>query len=218
MSTISMPVADEQVRDYDRAMAKKQIVDVKVIIPDSSPIMTLDRIGRLDLLGRFKVPVHIVDQVHYEVTKPDNDPTGQIAEGLKKLGNSVVIVQTNVGEGFQLRRARNPNTPSRNLGEIAVDEYATLLAHTSGPTFVPLVLFEDPDVFTLRIASMKNVHLLNTTGFLKALQGTGELTDGQELINKINALRVSPMDVLDKPARTKKIRSQWIKRHDDNDN
>jgi hypothetical protein len=45
-------------------MANKTLVDVIVIIPDASPVMTLARIGRLDLLGSFSIPVHIVDQVH----------------------------------------------------------------------------------------------------------------------------------------------------------
>jgi hypothetical protein len=53
------------------------------------------------------------------------------------------------------RRARNPREPSSDLGEIAVDEYATTLARSTGPGFVPLVLFEDPDVMDLRIARLR---------------------------------------------------------------
>jgi hypothetical protein len=44
-------------------MPNKKLVDVVVIIADASPVMTLARIGRLDLLGSFSIPVHIVDQV-----------------------------------------------------------------------------------------------------------------------------------------------------------
>jgi hypothetical protein len=121
-------------------------VDVAVIIPDASPVLTLARIGRIDLLGSFSVPVQIVDQVHYEVTKPENDPNGEVTAGLKRLHNRIQIIETNVGVGYQTRRLRNPLTPSGNLGEIAVDEYATTLAATSGPNFVPLVLFEEPDI------------------------------------------------------------------------
>jgi hypothetical protein len=49
----------------------RRIGDVAVIIPDASPVLTLARIERVDLLGSFSVPVRIVDQVHYEITKPD---------------------------------------------------------------------------------------------------------------------------------------------------
>jgi hypothetical protein len=40
----------------------RRTVDVAVIIPDASPVLTLARIGRIDLLGSFTVPVRIVDQ------------------------------------------------------------------------------------------------------------------------------------------------------------
>ena len=133
----------------------RRTVDIAVIIPDASPVLTLARIERLDLLGSFTVPVRIVDQVHYEITKPENDPKGEVAAGLRRLHNQIEIVETNVGVGYQTRRARNPQEPAGNLGEIAVDEYATALSRSSGPNFVPLVLFEDPDVMQLRVAGSR---------------------------------------------------------------
>jgi hypothetical protein len=54
-------------------MARKA-VDVAVIIPDASPVLTLVRIGRIDLLGSFTVPIKIVDQVFYEITKTRTIP------------------------------------------------------------------------------------------------------------------------------------------------
>lgn len=123
-------------------MARKRTVDIAVIVPDASPVLTLARLGRLDLLSTFNVPVKIVDQVHFEITKPENDPTGNIAAFLILLGNQIEIIETNVGVGFRTRRARDPSLSSRNLDEIAVDEYATHLDKTTGPSFVPLVLFK----------------------------------------------------------------------------
>ena len=192
-------------------MARKH-VDIAVIIPDASPVLTLARIGRMDLLGSFAVPIQMVDQVHYEVTKPENDPLGVVAEGLRRLHNRLEIVETNVGVGFQTRKARDPSTKSSNLGEIAIDEYATELAHTTGPGFVPLVLFEDPDVLKLRIAQLKDVHLLNTTAWLLTLHREGILPDGLALVEAINALRKTPMVPFEKVALTKKIRSTWLRR------
>jgi hypothetical protein len=124
-------------------------------------VLTLAHIGRIDLLGSFTVPVRIVDQVHYEITKPGNDPKGEVAAALARLHNQIEIVATTVGVGYQTRRARNPQTPSGDLGEIALDEYATSLARHTGPNFVPLVLFEDPDVMNLRVARLRGVHLLD---------------------------------------------------------
>ena len=190
----------------------RKAIDIAVIIPDASPILTLSRIGRVDLLASFAVPIRIVDQVHYEITKPRNDPRGEVAAALQRLHNQIEIIATNVGLGFQTRRARDPKAPSGNLGEIAVDEYATSLARITGPGFVPLVLFEDPDIMELRIARLKNVHLLNTTAWLLTLYREGRLPEALDLIEQINATRKTPMIPFEKTGLTKKIRSTWLRR------
>jgi hypothetical protein len=183
---------------------KKQIVDVAVILSDASPIITLHRLGRLDVLGLFNVPIHIVDQVHWEITKLQNDPNGVIADVLGRMGNQIHIIETFTGLGFQAKRTIDPNTPSRDLGEYAVNEYAMRLARSGGPNFVPLVFYEDPD-------------MLNTTAFLTALHQAGALPEGLDLVARINALRKTPMRPTDEPARTKKIRSTWIRKSSRND-
>jgi hypothetical protein len=190
----------------------RKVVDVAVIIPDASPVLTLGRIGHIDLLGSFTVPIKIVDQVFYEITKTQNDPRGEVGAGLEKLHNQIDIIETNVGVGYQRRRERNPEEPSANLGEIAVDEYATSLARTTGPAFVPLVLFEDPDVMELRIARLKNVHLLNTTAWLLTLHREGFLPGALELVEKINATRTTPLVPFEKVGLMKKVRSTWLRR------
>jgi hypothetical protein len=82
------------------------------------------------------------------------------------------------------------------------------LAKSRGPYFIPLVLFEDPDVLGLPIANMKQVHLLNTSAWLYALHDAGMLPDGLEMLARIDAARVTPMRPFEKEARTKKLRSQ----------
>ena len=190
----------------------RKAVDVAVVIPDASPVLTLARIDRLDLLDRFSVPVHVVDQVYYEITKPENDPDDRVAAALKRLGNQIQVIETSVGVGFIERRRRNPATRNSNLGEIAVDEYATTLAHTNSASFVPLVLFEDPDVLNLRIAKLKNVHLMNTTAWLLTLNREGLLPEGLGLVEQINQSRKTPMVPFEKAGLTKKIRSTWLRR------
>jgi hypothetical protein len=190
----------------------RRTVDVAVIIPDASPVLTLARIGRIDLLGSFSVPVRIVDQVNFEIRRHENDPKGEVAAALARLHNQIEVVETNVGVGYQTRRARNPQEPSGNLGEIAVDEYATTLAHSTAPSFVPLVLFEDPDVLQLRIARLRGVHMLNTTGWLLTLHREGLLPEALDLIEQINNNRASPMVPFEKVGLTKRVRSSWLRR------
>jgi hypothetical protein len=190
-------------------MGRKKSVDVAVIIPDASPILTLARVRRLDLLERFDVPVHIVDQVHYEVTRPENDIDGEVGRYLLRQHNMITIVGTATGSGFKAQRQVDPSFPSRNLGEQAVDEHVRRLVSTSGPSFVPMVLFEDPDVLVMRMAQNKRIHLMNTTAWLIGMYEIGALPEGPDLVAAIDALRKTPMQPLEKGARTKKILSAW---------
>ena len=191
----------------------RKLVDVAIIIPDASPILTLARVGRMDLLDTFAVPIHIPDQVIYEVQKPENDLTGLAHQWISKAlqGNQVVKIETTVGLGFAAGREKDPNYPSGGLGELAVEEYAQRLAKTGGPNFVPLVLFEDPDVLDLKIARLKNIHLLNTAGWLLALERAKVITDGVDTLRLINKSRKTQMIPFDKPALTKKVRSTFIR-------
>jgi hypothetical protein len=70
------------------------------------------------------------------------------------MGNRVTIEETLVRVGFQTKVERGEAPASRNLGEIAIDEYATRLALSGSPTFLPVVLFEDLNVLETRIARL----------------------------------------------------------------
>jgi len=192
----------------------RKIVDIAVIIPDASPVLTLARIHRLDLFETFSAPIEIVDQVHYEITKPANDPEGRVAAWLQRMGNRIRIVETMVGLGFRTKTERGESPRGGSLGEIAVDEYATDLARHATPTFVPLVLFEDPDVLETRIARLPRVHLLNTAAWIRALADEGIIPDGLKIIDEINAQRKSPMKPIERPGRTRKVQSRWLRRPD----
>jgi hypothetical protein len=190
----------------------RRAVDVAVILPDAGPVITLARINRLDLFETFTAPIRIVDQVHYEITKPANDPDGTISAWRLRMGNRLTIVETLVGFGFRAKLALGETPRSGNLGEIAVDEYATQLALAGSPTFVPLVLFEDPDVLETRIARLPRVHLLNTAAWIRALADEGIIPDGSKLLDDINAQRKSPMIPIERPGRTRRIQSKWLRK------
>jgi hypothetical protein len=58
--------------DNAEEIVARRTIDVAVIIPDASPVLTLARLGRIDLLGSFSVPVRIVDQVNFEIRRQEN--------------------------------------------------------------------------------------------------------------------------------------------------
>src|SRR5919202_4191936 len=98
---------------------------IAVVIPDASPLLTLGRVGRLDILSHFIVPIRVVDVVKEEATRPKNDVTGQVRRWFEGRPNNVEEISTIVGDGLRVRRARGEDPPTGQLGEIAVDEYAT---------------------------------------------------------------------------------------------
>lgn len=73
------------------------------------------------------------------------------------------------------------------------------------------MLFEDPDVLELRIARLRNVHLLNTAGLLIGLHQLGILDDAKSVLDEINGLRTTPMLPIDRPARTSRHQSTFAK-------
>jgi hypothetical protein len=111
-----------------------------------------------------------------------------------------------------VRKARHAIRAALAEDGIAVDEYATALAHATGPSFVPLVLFEDPDVLELRIARLKGVHLLNTAAWLLTLHREGLLPEALDLLEQINASRKTPMVPFERTGLTSKIPSTWLRR------
>jgi hypothetical protein len=201
----------------DDTIMARRTVDVAIIIPDASPVLTLARIGRLDLFETFTAPIHIVDQVAYEITRQANDPKGEVRAWLQRMGNQIVLEETLVGFGFRTKIEGGETPSGANLGEIAVDEYATRLALHGSPTFVPLVLFEDPDLLETRIARLPRVHLLNTAAWIRALSDEEIIADGPALLAAINAQRKSPLIPLERPGRTTRVRSRWLKRKRDHD-
>ena len=64
----------------------------------------------------------------------------------------------------------------------------------------------------LRIARLKNVHLLNTMALASDLHREGLLPEALELIEKINTTRKTPLVPFEKVGVTKKVRSTWLRR------
>jgi hypothetical protein len=191
-------------------MAARNRKTITVIIPDASPLLTLARVGRLDVFRHIVVPIQIVDLVRGEALRSANDMTGNVKRWFDTLPNNIELISTTVGLGLQARRQRGEDPPTGQLGEIAVDEHATALARQGNHALVPLILFEDPDLLELRVARLKNAHLLKTAAMLIGLADAGVEPEGRQILKSINELRKSPMLPVDRPARTKKIESEWV--------
>jgi hypothetical protein len=73
-------------------MAVRKRGAITVIIPDASPLLTLARVGRLDVFRHFVVPIQIVDLVKEEALRPVNDVTENVKRWFDTLPNNVEVV------------------------------------------------------------------------------------------------------------------------------
>lgn len=189
----------------------RKTVAITLVIPDASPLLTLGRVRRLDVLSYFKVPIHIVDVVAEEAQRPRNDVNGAVRAWFAERSNLLTTVETTVGLGLAVRRARGETPSTRDFGELAVEDYATSLPYQGEGKMLPLVLFEDPDVLDSRLRKAPNVHLLNTAALLLGLEELGLLPDARDVLAAINEERRSPMLPFEEPARTRKYKSTFLK-------
>lgn len=93
-------------------------VPITLVVPDASPLLSLGRIGRLDIFSAFVVPIHIVDVVAEEAVRPQNDVNGAVRAWLDKRPNNISIIETNVGLGLRHRRERGETPQTGNLGRL----------------------------------------------------------------------------------------------------
>jgi hypothetical protein len=59
------------------------------------------------------------------------------------------------------------------------------------------------------------VHLLNTAAWIRALADDGIIPDGVQVLADINAQRKSPLLPLERPGRTRRVQSRWLRKPND---
>lgn len=189
-------------------MARRKI-PIRIVVPDATPFVKLSKIGRLDLLDLFKVPIVVVDQVAHEMRGGSHDQTSALAGWLDRNANRIEVVSTEIGETFRKARLVDPDHPAGNLGERAVEEYARRYARDTPKTYVPLVLFEDSDVIAdTELPRTKGVHLVNIRAWLGTLKRLGIVPDADEILEDLLEHGKLNPDY-EKPARTKDVEGVW---------
>lgn len=184
---------------------------IKVLIPDSGPLISLAKINRLDILDRFKCPILITDVVEIEVTNgPDDLPDIPILkEWIKQGGNKLQTVDTTYGQLLkqnmellklipeESRQGIPRHIKTKNSGELSIREFADELRKTMSSEDTALVLFEDNDVRNVSFGS--HVHLMSHWSLALSLEKMGIIPSADDLFDQMEkAGRTAPRNPFDR--------------------
>jgi hypothetical protein len=140
----------------------------RLIVTDTSPLLTLALADALDALLRAGLQIHIPDAVYIEATRVRGAPgADRIVGWINDHLDEVRIVPTDIGIDQQRRLEEGRSI--RGLGELAAIEAlerflrADLTAHA-------LLLFEDADVLKRQAVVDERASLISTGDFLRELE------------------------------------------------
>jgi hypothetical protein len=176
---------------------------VTLIIPDAGPLISLGKVNRLDILLKLDLPIYIIDQVYFEVTRePAYQDAQIIKQFVKGYPEQVKIVETQVGHLASLEREHNSSARQRQLGDAAITDFLSNQLHEIVKSSEPvLLLFEDTDLTKMNIVLRGNVHLLSTKALLIGMENIGLIESEATVWEAIIASGRKPSnEILDKPA------------------
>lgn len=166
------------------------------MVPDAGPLISLAKAGLLDLLLLPGCPVHVVDQVRYEVTGSKQLPDAVlIGEFILRHPETMHEFSTAVGQAAASRRAGG-EVRQPGQGEAAIAEFLQRLDEITGDPGTPvLLLFEDGDIRKSRFLLPDSIHLLSTRAFLLGLERRGLIRSADEAWKQIEAAGRAPSSV-----------------------
>ncbi len=141
----------------------------RVIVTDTSPLLTLVLADSLDALLRPRIPVSIPHAVYIEAACVRGAPGAeQIVAWINDHLDQVRIVPTDIGIDQQRRLEEGRSI--RGLGEQAAIETLERFLRSSAEGEA-ILLFEDSDVGRRRAVIDERVSLVSTGDFLRELGG-----------------------------------------------
>jgi hypothetical protein len=185
-------------------------VKVVLLVPDAGPLISLGRVNRLDLLVSLGLPVVIVDQVKFEVTRDARFPDARHIERFLAHQPTVHVFETAVGTAAASRReAGEIRQPGQ--GEAAIAECLSRIEEITGDPDGPiLLLFEDSDILKRRFVLPANVHIISTWSFLLGLERKGLLVSAMSVWQEIEASGRKPAPATtDEPGTAHEEPTRW---------
>jgi hypothetical protein len=194
---------------------------IRVVIPDTGPLVSLAVGDALDLLLAVSDDVRIVitDVVEFEATHRAEAyiDGAAINAFLHAHAPRVEVMPTTVGQlalADARRRAETGEawTLPKDLGELSITNFVISL-RTVNPGDDPMLVLTEDDWFAANAYALPgNVHLLSTAAFLDGLEAAGRIPSAAAVRARIQAARphFKADWVLDRPA--EKIAAEWRSR------
>ena len=158
---------------------------LRLIVTDTSPLITLALGGNLDLLLRPAIAIGIPDAVYVEATRVKAaGGASAIVEWLNAHRDHAQIIPTETGID-QLRRLEEGRS-IRGLGETAALEALDRFL-SSDPQARALLLFEDSDVVRRRAVVDERIGLISTGDFLRALEAARLIQSSDHVLDMVAA-------------------------------
>jgi len=154
----------------------------RLIVTDTSPLITLAVANELDVLLRVGVPIEIPDAVYIEATRVRTAPgANQIGAWINDHSDLVRIVPTQTGVDQQ--RRIEEGRPIRGMGEQAAIEALDIFL-AKNPDAQALLLFEDTDIAKRRAVVDERVSLISTGDFLRELQAAHLIQSAEHILDE----------------------------------
>jgi hypothetical protein len=178
-----------QVRSFSPACAVA--VDVRLIVTDAPPLITLAVAKSLDYLLYPELPVLIPDAVFHEATAAGGKLGAQeILDWYRAHTDAVRIEPTEIFQNEMTLRETSGHRPSRDLGERAALEVIRNLL--MGPTDRALLLSDDRDAERLSIVDPTRLILLTTWDYLRQLEDAQRIQSADAVIAAVREAGRNP--------------------------
>ena len=180
---------------------------VRIVVPDTGPLITLAKLHLLDALLVFKEDVRIVltDYVEFEASRRRHELADAMAIHKFMIANAgrIEIEETGLGKNYKKlfmvkeRLAKDPElerqigvdlTTPEDPGEMTIVQYIRdLIARPPG---TPELIMAEDDYFLREVSPLPgNAHVVSTRAFLNALPRIAQLKAKPELWDAVSKFR-----------------------------
>ncbi|WP_448202604.1 hypothetical protein [Azospirillum sp. sgz302134] len=177
---------------------------VVLVVPDAGPLISLGKADALSHLLSLELPIYVVDQVLFEVTRDErHDDARRIADFVAGHQSTIHVFETEVGKDAASRRVAGETARQKGRGEAAIAEFLARLDEVAQPDDAVLLVYEDSDVRKSRFVLPDNVHVVSTKALLVGMERRGLIPSVDAIWKAItdNGRRPSE-DSVDVPAST----------------